>query len=77
MAHKTPTSIISSISDNWLRPYGPMRVLIADGESGLASEEAAQWLDRVFIELKTKSTRRARDDAGKTPRTAPTDHPQY
>ena len=55
MADKTPTSIIDFISANWLRPYGPMRVLIADGESGLASEEAAQWLDRVFIELKTKA----------------------
>ena len=55
MADKTPTSIIESISANWLQQYGPMRVLIADGESGLASEEAAQWLSRLFIDLKTKT----------------------
>ena len=55
MADKKPESIIESIATNWLRPHGPMRMLIADGESGLASEEVAQWLDRVFIELKTKA----------------------
>ena len=55
MADKTSESIIHSIATNWLRPYGPMRMLVADGESGLAGEEVAQWLDRVFIELKTKA----------------------
>ena len=32
-----------------------METLIADGESGLASAEVAQYLDRVHIELKTKA----------------------
>ena len=55
MPDKFATSIIEAIATTWIRPYGPMRVLIADGESGLASEETAQWLDRVNVELKTKA----------------------
>ena len=31
-----------------------MKILTADGERGLATEEVAQILDRVFIQLKTK-----------------------
>jgi len=38
ISDKTPTSIIEAIGQYWIRPYGPMRILIADGESGLASE---------------------------------------
>ena len=55
MPDKTPTSIIEAIATTWIRQHGPMRVLIADGESGLASEETAQWLDRVSVEFKTKA----------------------
>ena len=55
MPDKTPTSIIEAIATTWIRPHGPVRVLIADGENGLASEETAQWLDRVSVELKTKA----------------------
>ena len=32
-----------------------MKVLVADGEKGLASEEVAQFLDRVLVQLKTKA----------------------
>ena len=46
LAHKDATSLIKSITCDWLRPHGPMQVLIADGEKGLASEEVSQWLDR-------------------------------
>ena len=42
MADKTPVSIIESISTNWLRPYGPMRMLIADGESGRGRNDGAE-----------------------------------
>ena len=39
---KTTASIIAAIGNNWIRHYGSMQILIADGESGLASEEVAQ-----------------------------------
>ena len=32
-----------------------MKVLVADGETGLCSEEVAQFLDRVLVQLKTKA----------------------
>ena len=50
-----PTSILEAIATMSIRHHGPMRILIADGESGLASEEVAQWLDRLSVELKTKA----------------------
>ena len=55
MSDKTPTSIIEAVATTWIRPYGPMRVLIVDGESGLASEENAQWLHRISVEFTTKA----------------------
>ena len=55
LADRSAESIIEAIMTEWVRPYGGMLVLIADGESGLASEEVAQYLDRLSIELKTKA----------------------
>ena len=52
---KTPASIIAAVGIHWIRQYGAMQTFIADGESGLASEEVAQWLDRVGTQLKTKA----------------------
>ena len=54
---KTPASIIEAISVHWVGRFGGMKYLVADGESGLASEEVAQYLDRCVppIELKTKA----------------------
>ena len=46
--------IIANITMHWIRQHGPMKVLVADQERGLMSDEAAQWLDRWQIELKTK-----------------------
>ena len=42
---------------HWIRHFGPMKVLIADGETGLVSEEVAQFLDRQnpAVQLKTKA----------------------
>ena len=55
MHDKTPASILEAVATTGFRPHGPIRVLITDGESGLASEETAQWVDRVNVELKTKA----------------------
>ena len=52
---KTAEDLIASIMTNWIRYFGPMKVLVADGEKGLASEEVAQLLDRVLVQLKTKA----------------------
>jgi len=52
---KNAQALIEAIMTSWVRPHGPMKLLIADGERGLATEEVAQFLDRVFIQLKTKA----------------------
>ena len=52
--NKEAITIITSVTLNWIRPHSPMRLLIADRESGLVGEEAAQWLDRWQIQIKTK-----------------------
>jgi len=54
-AGQTAEDLIASIMTNWIRYFGPMKVLVADGEKGLASEEVAQFLDRVLVQLKTKA----------------------
>ena len=45
---------VEAIMTHWIRHFGPMEVLVADGETGLVSEEVAQFLDRVFVQLKPK-----------------------
>ena len=52
---KSAEDLIAAISTHWIRHFGPMGVLIADGEKGLASEEVAQFLDRALVQLKTKA----------------------
>ena len=44
LADRFGASIIAAITVDWLRPLGPMRVLVADQEGGLMSDEAAQWM---------------------------------
>ena len=46
--------LVEAIMTHWIRHFGPMKVLVADGETGLVSEEVAQFLDRVFVQLKPK-----------------------
>ena len=55
LAHKDAPSLIKAIAQDWIRTHGPMKVLIADGEKGLASEEVSQWLDRWGVQLKAKA----------------------
>jgi hypothetical protein len=54
---KSAETIIQTITRSWLRHFGPMRYLAADGESGLSSAAAAQWAHRHNIELKVKAPR--------------------
>ncbi|CAK0838336.1 unnamed protein product [Prorocentrum cordatum] len=51
---KTAIMIIAGITGGWIRPHGPMKLLISDIEGGLHGEEAPQWLDRWGIEMKAK-----------------------
>ena len=55
MSDKTPISSIEAVTTTWIRSHDLMRILIADGESVLASEEVAQRLDRVNVDLKAKA----------------------
>ena len=55
LASKSATDLVETIMSAWVRQFGPMKVLIADGERGLATEEVSQFLDRVFVQLKTKA----------------------
>ena len=55
IASKEANALIESITRDWLRPYSAPRILIADGETGLSTEHASQWLDRWQIQMKTKA----------------------
>ena len=55
LASKSAIDLVESIMGGCVRYYGPMQILVADGERGLATEEVSQFLDRVFIQLKTKA----------------------
>lgn len=52
---KSTEDLISAVASHWLRHFGPMKALVADGEKGIASEEVAQFLDRNLVQLKTKA----------------------
>ena len=41
---KSAASIVAAVGNRRIKFYGSMQILFADGESGLASEEVAQWL---------------------------------
>ena len=54
LVSKNSADIITAITTDWLRHYGPMRLLIADQERGLLSDESAQWMDRWQIQVRSK-----------------------
>jgi len=54
MPDKTAESVTSAITRSWIRQYGPMKYLTADGECALTSHDAAIWADRHGIELRIK-----------------------
>ena len=67
LEQKSAVKIIEAITEHWIRPYGPMKLLITDQEDGLTGEEAAQWLDRWSIQIKNARARVSRPGG----RTAP------
>lgn len=52
---KSAQDLIRSISRDWIRFFGAPNLIVADGEKGLDSEEAKQWLDRFHSEIKPKA----------------------
>ena len=55
LASKDSNALVKAITCDWLRIHGPMQVLVADGEKGLASEQVPPWLDRWQVQLKVKA----------------------
>ena len=55
LASKEAIALIEAIKRDWLRQYSAPRILIADGETGMTTEQASQWLDRWQTQLKTKA----------------------
>ena len=51
---RSAVDIIQSITHNWIRLYGPMRLLVSDQESGIMGDACNLWLDRQQIQVKTK-----------------------
>ena len=47
--------LIRSIHRDWFRFFGAPKLIVADGETGLDSEEVRQWLDRIRSEVKPKA----------------------
>ena len=41
LASKDSLALVEAITCDWLRIHGPMQVLVADGEKGLASEQVS------------------------------------
>ena len=52
---RTAESLITAITNDWLRHFDAPDLIVADGEKGLVSEETAQWLDRHNSQLKPKA----------------------
>jgi len=52
---KDAPALITAISQDWIRPFGGMKLLIADGEKGLDSEQVRQFLDRNGVVFKAKA----------------------
>ncbi|MDA8583231.1 hypothetical protein N9L68_03335 [bacterium] len=52
---RSAQGLIRSISRDWIRFFGAPKLIVADGETGLDSEEARQWFDRIRSEVKPKA----------------------
>ena len=55
LSDRQTQTILSAITSNWIRLYGPMESLVSDQEGAVASEEGAVWAERWKINLKLKA----------------------
>ena len=55
LPRKDAPSLITALSQDWIRPFGGMKLLIADGEKGLDSEQLGQFLDHTGVQFKAKA----------------------
>ena len=51
---KTPASIQEWLMTNWVRYFGPPKVVLSDQEGALCSDESAVWCERQNIELRLR-----------------------
>ena len=52
---KTTAALLEAISRCWIQVFGPFKILIVDGEAGLASAEAKEYFARQGIEVRTRA----------------------
>ena len=76
LPQKDAPALITAISQDWIRPFGGMKLLIVDGEKGLDSEQARQLLDRTGVELKVKAPGEHAQMVEKAPRSTSADAAQ-
>lgn len=56
LENKDAMSLCRSLLWNWIKPYGPMKLLVTDSESSIFSEELGTFLSRHGIQAKPKAT---------------------
>eukprot|EP00972_Heterocapsa_arctica_P087632 12922176-Heterocapsa_arctica.AAC.1 len=54
LAAKSAVSIVKLITNNWLRIFRPMLVIVTDQESGMTSDEVSTWSEAWGIQIKLK-----------------------
>ena len=54
---KHAQTLLSAISNMWLKTFGPMDVLTLDNESGMKTDAAGDWASANRVELKYKAPR--------------------
>ena len=52
---RSGVDFIRAIDKDWVRIFGPPRLIVADCETGLDTEEVRQWLDRLPSEVNPKA----------------------
>jgi hypothetical protein len=57
VSDKTTESLCEAIDVCWLQIWGPFKLLVVDGEAGLAAGDALQYLKRKGIEVKPRAPR--------------------
>ena len=58
LADRQAATLIETITNVWLRIFGPMQCLVSDQEGGLAGEESATWAERWKVSLSRLDSKR-------------------